>query len=89
MVHIEVEPAMDWFSSTGMLEPIPGTYFDLQKVRLVIAVKMKKDTSAAFESPQKNNLVRSLRVHTKKLARSLRVHRIFRQQLSYAKTGTS
>ena len=40
--------------------------FDLQEVRLVvIAVKMQKPPHAVSESPQRSNLARSLRVHTK------------------------
>ena len=36
--------------------------FDLQEVRLVVAIKMPKTTYAVSESPQKNNLARSVGV---------------------------
>ena len=64
--------------------------FDLQEVRLVVAVKMQNSTSAASESPQKNNLVQSLRVHQKTGSVSESPQNVpLAAELCKLKTGTS
>jgi len=77
MVQIEMAAAVESFGSTEMLEPIhkklwpPGNACGDRNQDAET-----ETTSAVSESPQKNNQ-----------AWSLRVHRMFRQQLSCAKTG--